>query len=141
MHLARLHRCLQEPEVEMLVQNFQAAPSQFKTQKSYMIINVSNYTRSSDFCQYIPSRWYGHQGQEAQKQCWHIYVHAHINAKGVCLLSVLFPDNILRALREKDVDQINYTGDICLLINKQTKAQPNSFLEQIQGTKGSDMEV
>ena len=38
-----------------------------------------------------------------------------VNAKGVCLLSVLFSEDISRALREKDVDWINYIGNICLL--------------------------
>lgn len=45
-------------------------------------------------------------------------VQWEVDAKGVCLLAVLFSEETTRALREKDVDWINYIGNICLLWKK-----------------------
>lgn len=55
-------------------------------------------------------------------------VQQEVNEKGACFLSALFPENISRALREKDVDCVCYIGNICLLKKKKkpTKNFPNS---------------
>lgn len=55
-------------------------------------------------------------------------VQKEVNEKGACFSSALFPENISRALREKDVDCVCYIGNICLLKKKKkpTKNFPNS---------------
>lgn len=41
-------------------------------------------------------------------------VHWKINRERVCLLFILFSEGISRVLSERDVDLMNYFGDICL---------------------------
>lgn len=67
-------------------------------------------------------------------------VQQEVNEKGACFLSALFPENISRALREKDVDCVYYIGNICLLKKKKTnqKFPKLLFPREIQSAKGFD---
>lgn len=78
-----------------------------KHKKSKMSVNMSVYTHPNpehSCC------------MDGFKEQW------EVNAKGVCLLSVLFSEDTSGALREKDVDWINYIGNICLLKNRNKKS-------------------